>query len=54
MAVALALDGDRPQAEEIMQQLEANRDKYIHQTDVAMSLDLMHWLLDSYKKEEIK
>lgn len=47
MAVALALDGDRPRAEQIMKKLEANRDKYIHQTDVAMSLDLMHELMKS-------
>ena len=47
MAVALALDGDRPKAEQVTQKLEANRDKYIHQSDVAMCLDLMHWLLDN-------
>ena len=46
MAVALALDGDRPRAEKIVKELEANRDKYIHQGDVTMSLDLMRWLLD--------
>ena len=47
MAVALALDGDRPRAEKIYKELEANRDKYIHQGDVALSLDLMRWLLDN-------
>jgi hypothetical protein len=47
MAVALALDGDRPRAEKIYKELEANRDTYIHQGDVALSLDLMHWLLDN-------
>ena len=47
MAVALALDGDRTRAEAIYHQLEADRDKYIHQSDVAMSLDLMQWLLDN-------
>ena len=45
MAVALALEGDRPKAEALLHQLEADRDKYIHQGDVAMSLDLMRWLL---------
>ena len=45
MAVALALDNDRPKAEKILQNLEANRDKFIHQSDVAMSLDLMHHIL---------
>ena len=47
MAVALALDGDRPKAEQICNELEANRNKYIHQGDVAMSLDLMHHLLNT-------
>ncbi len=47
MAVALALDGDRPRAEKLLDKLEAERDKYIHQGDVAMSLDLMHWFLDN-------
>lgn len=47
MAVALALDGNRSKAEKILHRLEADRDKYIHQGDVAMSLDLMHWLLDN-------
>lgn len=46
MAVALALEGDRPKAEDILGKLEAERHKYIHQSDVALSLDLMHWLLD--------
>ena len=46
MAVALALEGDRPRAEKLLGKLEAERDKYIHQGDVAMSLDLMHWFLD--------
>jgi hypothetical protein len=46
MAVALALDGDRPKAEQLTQKLESNRDKYIHQGDVTMSLDLMNWLLN--------
>lgn len=45
MAVALALDNDRPKAEALLQNLEANRDKFIHQSDVAMSLDLMHHIL---------
>ena len=47
MAVALALDGDRPRAEELLGKLEAERDKYIHQGDVAMSLDLMRWFLNN-------
>ena len=47
MAVALALDGDRPKAEQLTQKLEANRDKYIHQGDVALSLDLMHHILST-------
>ncbi|MBQ3364301.1 MAG: hypothetical protein IJG42_10175 [Muribaculaceae bacterium] len=46
MAVALALEGDRPKAENILGKLEAERHKYIHQGDVAMSLDLMHWFLN--------
>ncbi len=46
MAVALALEGDRPKAENILGKLETERDKYIHQGDVAMSLDLMHWFLN--------
>ena len=46
MAIALALDNDRPKAEKILHDLETNRDKYIHQSDVAMSLDLMRWLLE--------
>ena len=45
MAVALALDNDRPKAEALLQNLEANRDKFIHQSDVAMRLDLMHHIL---------
>ena len=45
MAIALVLDNDRPKAEKILHNLEANRDKYIHQSDVAMSLDLMHHIL---------
>ena len=45
MAVALVLDNDRPKAEKILHNLEANHDKYIHQSDVAMSLDLMHHIL---------
>ena len=45
MAVALVLDNDRPKAEALLQNLEANRDKFIHQSDVAMSLDLMHHIL---------
>ena len=49
MAIALALDGDRPKAEKILHALEANRDKYIHQGDVAMSLDLMHHLLNNHQ-----
>lgn len=47
MAVALALEGDRPKAEQILRKLETERDKYIHQGDVAMSLDLMHWFLNT-------
>ncbi|MBR5171136.1 MAG: hypothetical protein IKW85_11300 [Muribaculaceae bacterium] len=47
MAVALALEGDRPKAEELLGKLETERDKYIHQGDVAMSLDLMHWFLEN-------
>ena len=47
MAVALALENDRPKAEAMLHELETNRDKYIHQGDVAMSLDLMRWLLDN-------
>lgn len=46
MAVALALEGDRHKAENIHGKLEAERHKYIHQGDVAMSLDLMHWFLN--------
>lgn len=46
MAVALALEGDRPKAESLLHKLENDRDKFIHQGDAAMSLDLMHWLLD--------
>ena len=49
MAVALALDGDRPRAEQIFKELEARRDRFAHQSDVAMSLDLMHWLLENRK-----
>ena len=47
MAVALVLDGDRPKAEALFHQLDADRDKYIHQGDVTMSLDLMRWLLNN-------
>ena len=47
MAVALVLDGDRARAEQIFKELEAHRDRYAHQSDVALSLDLMHWLLDN-------
>ena len=47
MAVALALENDRPKAEAVLHELEANRDKYIHQGDVTLSLDLMRWLLDN-------
>ena len=47
MAVALVLENDRPKAEKILGKLEAERDKYIHQGDVAMSLDLMHWFLNN-------
>ena len=47
MAVALALDNDRPKAESLLHKLESDRDKFIHQSDVAMSLDLMHYLLDN-------
>jgi hypothetical protein len=31
----------------LTQKLEANRDKYIHQGDVAMCLELMHHLLST-------
>ncbi len=48
MAVALALESDRPKAEELLHKLEDERDKYIHQGDVAMSLDLMHWFLNNH------
>ena len=51
MAAALILDGDSPRAEQIMETLEANRDRYIHQTDVATALDLMHMLLDNSIKQ---
>ena len=47
MAVALALDNDRAAAEEIYNKLKENREKYIHQGDVAMSLDIMRWLLEN-------
>ena len=47
MAVALALEGDRPTAEQLLNKLEAERDKYIHQGDVTMSLDLMRWFLNT-------
>lgn len=47
MAVALTLENDRPKAESILSKLEDERDKYIHQGDVAMSLDLMHWFLNN-------
>lgn len=47
MAVALALNNDRPAAEKMYHDLQANRDKYIHQSDVALSLDLMQWLLEN-------
>ena len=49
MAVALALDGDRPRAEKLLDKLEAERDKYIHQGDVAVSLDLMRWFLNNHQ-----
>ena len=45
MAVALALNNDRPKAESMLQKLEAERDKFVHQGDVAMTIDLMHHLL---------
>ena len=45
MAVALALENDRPKAEALMQKLERDHDKFIHQGDVALCLDLMHHLL---------
>ena len=53
MAVALALEGDRPKAEALLQNLEANRNKYIHQGDVALSLDLMHYLLTTRQPEKV-
>ena len=46
MAVALALEGDRPKAEQLLNKLDANRGKYIHQGDLTMSLDLMRWFLN--------
>ncbi len=46
MAVALALEGDRPKAEQLLNKLDANRGKYIHQSDLTMSLDLMRWFLN--------
>jgi hypothetical protein len=51
MAVALALDGDRPAAEKKYNDLLTNRDMYIHQSDVNLSLDLMQWLLDNRKAQ---
>lgn len=51
MAVALCLESDRPKAEELLHKLEDERDKYIHQGDVAMSLDLMHWFLNNHQPE---
>ena len=50
MAVALVLDGDRTKAETLFHQLEAERDKYIHLSDVTMSLDLMRWFLDNKRE----
>ena len=47
MAVALALENDRPKAEAVLHELETGRDEYIHQGDVALSLNLMRWLLDN-------
>ena len=47
VAVALALEGDASRAEQIYKRLEADRNKYIHQGDVAMSLDLMRTLLEN-------
>ena len=47
MAVVLALDNDRAAAEKMYHDLQGNRDKYIHQSDVALSLELMQWLLDN-------
>ena len=49
MAVALALDGDRPRAEQMFKALEARHDKFAHQSDVAMCLDLMQNLLEKRK-----
>ena len=46
-AVALALDNNRPAAEKKYNDLQAKRDKFVHQGDVAMSLDLMQWFLDN-------
>lgn len=46
MAVALALEGDRPKAEQLLNKLDADHDKFIHQGDLTMSLDLMRWLLN--------
>ena len=47
MAVALVLDNDRTAAEEMYNELQATKERFIHQGDVAMSLDLMRWMLDS-------
>ena len=47
MAATLALDGDRAKAEQMLEQLETQRNKYIHQGDVDTSLDIMRWLLDN-------
>jgi len=52
MATALALDGDRPKAEQMLRQLETDRDKYIHQGEVAMSIDIMRWLLDNHTAQQ--
>ena len=49
MATALALDGDRIRAEALLHQLEKDREKYIHQGDVTMSLDLMRWFLNNQR-----
>ena len=50
MAVALALDGDRSRAEHIFEEFKTRRNRYAHQSDVAMSLDLMQCLLENIKQ----
>lgn len=47
MAATMVLDGDRAKAEQMLRQLESRRDRFIHQGDVDMNLDIMRWLLDN-------